>query len=86
LKTQVKALETSPARATASIPSDFFGPGPISDALHYVLAAGMPVISWIGCPYYLLDQGDTLDKIERSALKPICEMVTQIVKTHMAMP
>ena len=81
----IKALETSPAKATASIPSDFFGPGPISDALGYVLAAGMPVISWIGCPCYLLDQGDTLDKIERSALKPICETVTQIVKTHMAM-
>jgi len=82
----IKALETSPAKATASIPSDFFGPGPISDALGYVLAAGMPVISWIGCPYYLLDEGDTLDKIEKSALKPICETVIEIVKTHMALP
>jgi hypothetical protein len=82
----IKALRTKPVKVTASIPADFFGPGPISDALGYVLAAGMPVVSWIGCPYYLLDQGDTLDKVEKAALKPICETVTEIVKTHMAMP
>ena len=82
----IKALKVKPAKVTASIPADFFGPGPISDALGYVLAARMPVVSWIGCPYYLLDEGDTLDKVEKTALKPICETVTEIVKTHMAMP
>ena len=82
----IKALKKKRAKATASIPADFFGPGPISDALGYVLAGGMPVISWIGCPYYLLDQGDTLDKIDQAELKPVCETVTEIVKTHMALP
>jgi len=82
----IKALKLKPANATASIPADFFGPGPTSDAMGYVLASHVPVVSWIGCPYYLLDQGDTLDKIEKSALKSVCETVTEIVKTHMAMP
>ena len=82
----IKALRRKPARATASIPADFFGPGPVSDALGYVLAARVPVVSWIGCPYYLLDQGDTLDKIDQAELRSICETVMEIVKTHMAMP
>ncbi len=80
----IKALERKPAKATASIPADFFGPGPTSDALGYVLEGGMPVVSWIGCPYYLLDEHDTLDKIDKRELKPICETVTEIVKTYMA--
>ena len=53
----------------ASIPSDFFGGAPTSDASGYVIEAGVPVISWIGCPYYLLDSHDTLDKIDRDALR-----------------
>jgi len=81
----VKALEAKPAKRTASIPADLFGPGPTSDAMGYVLEAGVPVISWIGCPYYLLDEHDTLDKIDQAELRPICETVTEIVKTYMAM-
>ena len=84
IATVIKALEAKPAKAAASIPADFFAPAPASDAGGYVLEAGLPVISWIGCPYYLLDQHDTLDKIEKSELKPVCETVTEIVKTWMA--
>ncbi|MFO8058855.1 MAG: M28 family peptidase [bacterium] len=59
----MKSLERKPAAATASIPADFFGPAPTSDASGYVLEAGVPVISWIGCPYYLLDEHDTLEAV-----------------------
>ncbi len=81
----MKALDRTRPKLTASIPADFFAPAPISDAAGYVLEAGLPVISWIGCPYYLLDAHDTLDKIDRSELKPIAETVTELVKTFMAM-
>jgi hypothetical protein len=85
IATVLKALEKKPAKVTAPIPADFFGPAPTSDASGYVLEAGVPVISWIGCPYYLLDQHDTLDKIERSALIPIAETVAEMVKIQMMM-
>lgn len=81
----IKALRAKPAKATAPLAADFFGPGPTSDALGYVLGSDVPVVSWIGCPYYLLDQHDTLDKIDKAELKPICETVTELVKTFMAM-
>jgi len=42
-------------------------------------------ISWIGCPYYLLDDQDTLDKIEISELNPIARTVAELIKTHMAL-
>ncbi len=50
-----------------------------------MLGSDVPVVSWIGCPYYLLDQHDTLDKVEKRELKPICETVTELVKTFMVM-
>jgi len=81
----IKSLREQPAKSTVSIPADFFGPAPTSDASGYVLEAGVPVISWIGCPYYLLDAHDTLDKIEVSELEPIAKTVTQMVKSFMAM-
>ena len=81
----MKAFDKTPPKRTASIPSTFFGEAPTSDAAGYVLEAGVPVISWIGCPYYLLDSGDTLDKIEKSELAPIAETTTEIVKVFMEM-
>jgi len=81
-----RALETKPVPHVAAIPADFFGPGPTSDALKYMLAGNMPVVSWIGCPYYLLDEHDTLDKIDQNQLRPICETATELVKSYMALP
>ncbi len=83
--TVIKALTRKPAKLTASIPSNFFGPGPTSDAMGYVMTTGVPVISWIGCPYYLLDAHDTLDKVAKDELAPICETVAELIKTHMAL-
>lgn len=83
IATVMRALEDKPAPNTVAIPSDFFGPAPTSDALGYVFEAGVPVVSWIGCPYYLLDEHDTLDKVDRDALGPIAETATEIVKTFM---
>lgn len=86
IATVIKALECKPAKVTASIPSNFFGPVPTSDAMGYVMATSVPVISWVGCPYYLLDAHDTLDKVAKDELGPICETVAELVKIHMVLP
>lgn len=78
-----RAVRKMSPRSTALIPADLFGPAPTSDALGYVLQSSVPVISWIGCPYYLLDESDTLDKIDKSELDNICKTVTEIVATYM---
>ncbi len=81
----VHALKEKPARVTAVIPSDLLAPVPTSDALGYLTEVDVPVISWIGCPYYLLDDQDTLDKVQRDELVPIAETVAEIIKSRMAM-
>jgi hypothetical protein len=84
IATVLRALDRKPARVTAPIPSDFFGPAPTSDAAGYVLESGVPVVSWIGCPYYLLDEHDTLDKVDRGALAPIAATAAEILRVPMA--
>ena len=48
--------------------------------------SGVPVISWIGCPYYLLDEHDTLDRLDFAELQPIARTVTELVRIQMALP
>jgi hypothetical protein len=86
IATVLRALKRKPPKVTAAIPSNLLGPAPTSDALGYALATDVPLISWIGCPYYLLDAHDILDKVRTEDLGPICETVSEMVKTQMAMP
>jgi len=83
IATAVNALRKKPSKITLPIPSDLIATAPTSDAAGYVVASGVPVISWIGCPYYLLDEHDTLDKIVKEELGSICETVTEMVKPFM---
>ena len=85
IATVMKAFEKTSPKIVASVPADLFGPVPTSDAAGYVAEAGVPVISWIGCPYCLLDEYDTLDKIEKTELAPISGTVAELIKTYMAM-
>jgi len=82
----VRALTAYPPRCTAAIPSDLLAPVPTSDASGYVAETGVPVISWIGCPYYLLDEHDTLDRVDFGDLRPIARTVTELVRIQMALP
>jgi hypothetical protein len=84
--TVVRALTAFPPRRTAAIPSDLLAPVPTSDASGYVAESGVPVISWIGCPYYLLDEHDTLDRLDFAELQPIARTVTELVRIQMALP
>ena len=84
IATVTTALIKKPARTTISIPLDLLADVPTSDAAGYALGSDASIISWIGCPYYLLDEYDTLDKVAKSELKPICETVTEMIKPYMA--
>ena len=84
--TVIRALTAFPPRRTAAIPSDLLAPVPTSDASGYVAESGVPVISWIGCPYYLLDEHDTLDRLDFAELQPIARTVTELVRIQMALP
>ncbi|MFX0100530.1 MAG: M28 family peptidase, partial [Candidatus Hodarchaeota archaeon] len=83
IATARNALRKKPTRATASIPYTLFADAPLSDAIGYVLESGTRVISWIGCPYYLLDAQDTLDRVAKNELGPICETITELIKPYM---
>jgi hypothetical protein len=80
----IKALRSRPPRLVASIPSDLLGPAPTSDAMGYVLESGVPVVSWIGCPPYLLDEDDRMDKLDPDELESIAATVGELVKAFMA--
>jgi hypothetical protein len=80
IATAQEALRKAPAKRTAAVPAHLLAPVPVSDAAGYVLEAGVPVISWIGCPYYLLDEHDTLDKLDPAELVPIARTVSELVK------
>ncbi|TFF88854.1 MAG: M28 family peptidase, partial [Promethearchaeota archaeon] len=77
------ALKKKPSKITVPIPSTLLAPAPTSDAAGYVIESKVPVISWIGCPYYLLDEKDTLEMVLKNELKPISETVTEMVKPFM---
>jgi len=79
----VRALERKPARMTAAVPATLLGPVPPTDAMGYVLETGIPLISWIGCPYYLLDEHDTPDKLDTCSLHALSETVGEMIKLQM---
>jgi hypothetical protein len=84
IATVTNALIKKPARTTISIPLNLLADVPTSDAAGFALESNASIISWIGCPYYLLDEYDTMDKVAKSELKPICETVTEMIKPYMA--
>lgn len=92
----MKALKKKPAKSTV-VMSTFGGFLP-TDALGFVVASSgaspetefnieksIPFISWISSIHYLLDEGDTLDKVDKDNLRPIAETVTEIVKNLMVL-
>jgi len=46
----------------------------------------LPYASWICAPRYLLDEGDSLDKVDRERLVPLAQTVTEMVRNFMVMP
>lgn len=89
-----KAVDDQPVNAISALPT--FGFFPPTDASGFVygstgaelgeeaeLTDGVTFVSWISDPYYLLDEEDTLDKIDQSQLVPSAKLVTELVKNYM---
>lgn len=57
---------------------DAFGPMPLSDGALYH-RAGVPVVQFLSAPWYLFDESDTVDKVDRDSLLPITRAVVRII-------
>ena len=77
----MKMLEKNKLPRVMSVPINFFGETPPTDASGFVLEPGMkaPVLSWITGPAYLLCAEDTLDKIEVDMLDKYARAIADLV-------
>lgn len=84
------ALAETPPPFTVTVERPFLG-FPLSDAAGYLARSkekaarypgrdGVPYVSWISAPLYLIDAADTLDKIEKDQLSPLAESITGLVR------
>lgn len=67
------SLARNDVRATTMLnaaPFDLLGTGVPSDA-SFVLAAGVPTISFVAGPLYMYDDADTIDKVDQTQLTPV---------------
>jgi hypothetical protein len=61
------ALETEELHRSMILAPDAFGTQPPTDGAFYHLA-GVPVMNFLTAPFYLFDEMDTLDKVDRDNL------------------
>ncbi|WP_076814761.1 M28 family peptidase [Pseudofrankia asymbiotica] len=59
---------------------DAFGPAPLSDGASYH-TAGVPIVQFLAAPWYLFDEADTLDKVDRDSLLPIARAVIRVIQS-----
>jgi hypothetical protein len=57
---------------------DAIGPQPPTDGGHYHLE-GVPIVDFLAAPFYLFDEMDTLDKVDRENLVPLTRAAARIV-------
>jgi hypothetical protein len=68
------------------IPDNFFATPPIGEAGHFAMKADLNVIHWIRSPYYLLNEEDTLDKIDMEKLHSTAQCVSDLIGKLMYIP
>lgn len=85
-----KALAETPPPFAVTVERPFLGI-PLSDAAGYLARSkekaasypgreGIPYISWISAPLYLIDAADTLDKIEKDQLSLLAGSIAGVVR------
>jgi hypothetical protein len=74
------AIEAEDLRRSYILPPDAFGPKPTTDAADFY-PAGVPIVNFLAAPFYLFDEMDTLDKIDRPGLVPITRAAARIVES-----
>ena len=86
IATAMRSVQRHQPPGTTVLPSTLLGEVPPGEAGHYHIHTGIDFIHWIGSPYYLLTDQDTLDKVERAELEPTARVVSEIVGTYLEMP
>jgi hypothetical protein len=73
-----RAIADADLRRSMLVAPDALGANPPTDAalLH---GLGVPIVQLLGAPWYLFDDADTLDKVDRDHLVPIGRAVADIV-------
>ena len=72
------ALETEELHGSMILAPDAFGTQPPTDGAFYQLA-GVPVMNFLTAPFYLFDEMDTLDKVDRDNLESLSRATIHIV-------
>jgi hypothetical protein len=72
------ALETEELHRSMILAPDAFGTQPPTDGAFYHLA-GVPVMNFLTAPFYLFDEMDTLDKVDRDNLESLSRATIRIV-------
>jgi hypothetical protein len=67
------------------VQSNLLGPVPPGEAGHYHMYTGVSIIHWIGQPYYVLTDDDTLDKVDIDKLNPIACGIADLIGTFVAL-
>ena len=73
-----EALETEELHRSMILAPDAFGTQPPTDGAFYHLA-GVPVMNFLTAPFYLFDEMDTLDKVDRDNLESLTRATIRIV-------
>lgn len=68
IATAMRSVQRHQPPSTTVSPSTLLGEVPPGEAGHYHIHTGIDFIHWIGSPYYLLTDEDTLDKLEQTQL------------------
>ncbi|MCB0977795.1 MAG: M28 family peptidase [Acidimicrobiales bacterium] len=59
---------------------DAIGPRPTTDGSYY-FDEGVPIVQFLSAPFYLFDEMDTLDKVDRTNLLPLTRAAVRIVES-----
>ncbi len=86
IATAMRSVQRHRPPNTTVLPSTLLGEVPPGEAGHYHIHTGIDFIHWIGSPYYLLTDEDTLDKVEQTQLAPSARLVAEMVATYLEMP
>ncbi|MBX3285423.1 MAG: M28 family peptidase, partial [Actinobacteria bacterium] len=75
-----EAIEGEELWRSLILAPDAFGASPPTDGSGYHLA-GVPVVNVLAAPFYLFDEMDTLDKIDRDHLVPLTRATIRIIES-----
>jgi VCBS repeat-containing protein len=74
------ALQAEDLRRSMILPPTAIGEQPPTDGGYYA-NEGVPIVNFLSAPWYLFDEQDTLDKVDRDALLPLTRATVRMVES-----